>query len=55
MQVIGGRMFHRWCKLVGRPNLHDDPFATDILRGKNGEELSGSWPNGRLAGPARSA
>ena len=41
MQVIGGRMFHRWCKLVGRPNLHDDPcFATDILRGKNGEELS---------------
>ncbi len=41
MQVIGGGMFRRWAKLVGRPELADDPrFADDILRGRNGAELS---------------
>jgi len=41
IQVIGQAMFRRWTDLVGRPELHDDPrFATDILRGDNGEELS---------------
>lgn len=41
MQVIGEGMFKRWAKLVGKPELLDDPrFATDILRGHNGEELS---------------
>ncbi len=41
MQVIGKGMFNRWAKLVDRPELLDDPrFATDILRGRNGEELS---------------
>lgn len=40
-QVIGQGMFRRWAKLVERPDLIDDPrFATDILRGDNGEELS---------------
>lgn len=51
MQVIGDKMFQRWCKLVGRPDLRDDPrFATDILRGKNGAELSramAEWSAGR--------
>ncbi len=46
-QVIGQGMFRRWARLVGRPELLDDPrFATDILRGDNGEELSrimGAW------------
>ncbi|HEU0220802.1 MAG TPA: CoA transferase [Paracoccaceae bacterium] len=41
MQVIGAKMFDRWARLVGRPDLLDDPrFASDILRGRNGEELS---------------
>jgi crotonobetainyl-CoA:carnitine CoA-transferase CaiB-like acyl-CoA transferase len=41
MQVIGNKMFSRWTKLVGQPRLFEDPqFATDILRGKNGETLS---------------
>jgi crotonobetainyl-CoA:carnitine CoA-transferase CaiB-like acyl-CoA transferase len=41
VQVIGNKMFKRWTKLVGQPSLCEDPlFATDILRGKNGERLS---------------
>lgn len=41
MQVIGNKMFDRWTKLVGRPELRGDPrYATDILRGQNGEALS---------------
>lgn len=41
MQVIGHKMFKRWTQIVGRPELLDDPrYATDILRGQNGEELS---------------
>lgn len=41
MQVIGQKVFRRWCKVVGREDLLDDPrFATDQLRGENGEELS---------------
>ncbi len=41
MQVIGQKVFKRWCKVVGREDLANDPrFATDILRGRNGEELS---------------
>ncbi len=40
-QVIGQGMFRRWAKLVGRSELLEDPrFATDILRGDNGAELS---------------
>jgi crotonobetainyl-CoA:carnitine CoA-transferase CaiB-like acyl-CoA transferase len=41
MQVQGPKMFKRWAELVGRPELYDDPrFASDPLRGRNGEELS---------------
>ncbi len=41
MQVIGQKVFKRWCKLIGREDLIEDPrFATDQLRGDNGVELS---------------
>ena len=44
-------MFERWAKMVGRPELIGDPrYATDILRGRNGEELSrimSEWAAGR--------
>lgn len=41
MQVIGQKVFQRWCKVVGREGLLDDPrYATDQLRGDNGAELS---------------
>lgn len=40
-QIVGASIFRRWAELVGRPDLIDDPrFASDILRGDNGEELS---------------
>jgi crotonobetainyl-CoA:carnitine CoA-transferase CaiB-like acyl-CoA transferase len=51
MQVIGNKMFERWVKIVGRADLKDDPrYATDILRGQNGENLSrimGEWAKDR--------
>lgn len=41
VQVIGDGMFRRWTKLVGRPELVDDPrFASDASRGEHGELLS---------------
>ena len=41
MQVIGQKVFQRWTKVVAREDLLADPrFASDILRGKNGAELS---------------
>ncbi|MFT3977798.1 MAG: CoA transferase [Sphingomonas bacterium] len=41
VQVIGQGMFRRWTKMMGRPDLLDDPrFANDIQRGRNGAELS---------------
>lgn len=41
MQVIGQGMFKRWTRMVGRPDLLDDPrFADDIGRGHNGAALS---------------
>jgi crotonobetainyl-CoA:carnitine CoA-transferase CaiB-like acyl-CoA transferase len=40
-QVIGRPMYKRWTRLVGRPELLDDPrFADDRLRGEHGEFLS---------------
>lgn len=51
MQVIGQKVFRRWCTLIGREDLIDDPrFATDDLRGENGAELSRimqAWCEGR--------
>ncbi len=41
MQVIGSGMFRRWARLIGRNELIADPrFADDIMRGRNGAELS---------------
>lgn len=41
MQAVGQSMFKRWAKMVGRPELVDDPaYADDIARGRNGEALS---------------
>jgi len=40
-QIVGSGIFARWAELVGRPELVGDPlYASDILRGDNGEELS---------------
>lgn len=47
VQVIGPSMFKRWSKIMGRPELLDDPrFADDELRGQHGtllSELMGEW------------
>ncbi|ANI39069.1 CaiB/BaiF CoA transferase family protein [Mycolicibacterium vaccae] len=41
LQVAGQPMFKRWCRLVGRPDLFDDPrFADDDARWKHGDELN---------------
>lgn len=41
VQCIGAPLFKRWCELVGKPELFDDPrFADDLKRGDNGEELT---------------
>ena len=49
--VVGDRQFERWCDLVGRRDLLDDPrFVTDNDRGSHGEELSrifANWCRGR--------
>ena len=40
-QIVGAPIFARWAALVGCSELVDDPrYASDILRGDNGEELS---------------
>ena len=40
-QVIGPAMFKRWVRLIGRPDLLDDPrLQDDGLRGEHGEWLS---------------
>src|SRR5690606_28160755 len=45
-QIVGTPIFRRWAELVGRPELNDDPrFASDMLRGDNGEELSAIMQN----------
>jgi formyl-CoA transferase len=41
IQVIGTEMFERWARLVGMPELANDPrFSDDQSRGDHGEELS---------------
>lgn len=46
-QAIGQPLFRRWCALVGKPELADDPrFHDDLSRGSHGEYLSalmGEW------------
>lgn len=40
-QIVGSAIFARWAELMGRAELIDDPlYASDILRGDNGAELS---------------
>ena len=45
--TIGGPMFRRWCRLVGRDDLIDDPrFKDDITRANNCEiinEVMSAW------------
>ncbi|CRZ15371.1 CaiB/BaiF CoA transferase family protein [Mycolicibacterium neworleansense] len=41
LQVAGQPMFKRWCRLVGREELFDDPrFANDDIRWANGDILN---------------
>ena len=51
LQVIGQKVFQRWCRVIERPDLLADPrFATDDLRGQNGADLSAimqEWCAGR--------
>jgi crotonobetainyl-CoA:carnitine CoA-transferase CaiB-like acyl-CoA transferase len=51
VQTVGDPLFRRWCRLVEREDLLDDPrFASDDDRGRNGEELSrimAQWCAGR--------
>ena len=42
LQIAGQPMFKRWCRLIGRLELVDDPrFADDDLRWANGDVLNG--------------
>lgn len=56
LQVAGQPMFERWCRLVGRPELFDDPrFADDDLRWEHGDELNDlmqAWCVGRTKAEA---
>ncbi len=41
MQVIGQKVFERWCKLIEREDLlNDERFSNDDARGEHGEALS---------------
>lgn len=52
-QVVGNPIFARWARLVARAELIDDlRFASDILRGEHGSELSAimaDWCAGRTS------
>lgn len=42
VQVIGQAMFKRWARMIGRPELTEDPrFGDDPGRGEHGEFISG--------------
>jgi crotonobetainyl-CoA:carnitine CoA-transferase CaiB-like acyl-CoA transferase len=42
LQTSGTPMFKRWCRMIGQPELIDDPrFASDDSRSKHGEYLNG--------------
>ena len=51
LQVAGQPMFRRWCRLVGREDLVDDPrFASDDLRWQHGDvlnDLMQAWCDGQ--------
>lgn len=50
-QIAGSAIFARWAKLMGQPNLPDDPrFSSDVERGKNSallSEIMQNWCNGK--------
>jgi crotonobetainyl-CoA:carnitine CoA-transferase CaiB-like acyl-CoA transferase len=56
MQVAGQPMFKRWCRLVGREDLFDDPrFGNDDLRWENGDVLNDimqAWCDGKTKAEA---
>ncbi|HYL76026.1 MAG TPA: CoA transferase [Bryobacteraceae bacterium] len=56
VQTIGGDMFARWARMVGREELIGDPrFATDLLRADNREvitEAMRAWMAGRTTAEA---
>ena len=56
VQVAGQPMFKRWCRLVGREDLFDDPrFADDDLRWEHGDvlnDLMQEWCAGRTKAEA---
>jgi crotonobetainyl-CoA:carnitine CoA-transferase CaiB-like acyl-CoA transferase len=56
VQVAGQPMFERWCRLVGREDLFDDPrFADDDLRWEHGDvlnDLMQEWCDGRTKAEA---
>lgn len=51
VQAVGQAMFERWCTVVGRQDLLDDPrFADDVSRGRHSEHISAimaAWCAGR--------
>ncbi len=56
VQIAGPPMFKRWCRLVGREELFDDPrFADDDLRWEHGDELNDimqAWCDGKTKAEA---
>ena len=56
VQVAGQPMFKRWCRLVGREDLFDDPrFADDDLRWEHGDllnDLMQAWCDGKTKAEA---
>lgn len=56
LQIAGEPMFRRWCRLVGRNELIDDPrFANDDLRWEHGDflnDLTQEWFAGRTRASA---
>jgi crotonobetainyl-CoA:carnitine CoA-transferase CaiB-like acyl-CoA transferase len=59
LQAIGGEMFERWAKLVGREDLIGNPnFANDTLRQENRDvinEAMNAWLKSKTVGEATSA
>ncbi len=59
VQVIGNDMFARWARLVGHPEMLDDPrFSDDLLRADHREaiaEAMNAWLAGRTTQEALSA
>jgi crotonobetainyl-CoA:carnitine CoA-transferase CaiB-like acyl-CoA transferase len=59
VQVAGQPMFKRWCRLVGQPELFDDPrFGNDDMRSNHVDYLNGvmqAWCDGKTKAEALAA